>query len=180
MEIIDIDTFPEDLSKKDFLIEHIDNDVLDLEFHYKSDFNNTKILREFVDTIFSIFNIKDLWKSRFVIISDELNNNAIEYWTKSLDLNKMKIVLSKNDEWIIVNLEVIDSGNWEKAKTSEEMEHLRLERLDRGFGNHKWIRWRGLFQIIHKIVDNLYFRDSNPSWLIVWVDKQLKFWNDIN
>lgn len=180
MEIIDIDTFPENIDKKDFLLEHIDKDMLDLEFHYKSDFNNTKILREFVDNIFWIFNIKDLWKSRFILISDELNNNAIEYWTKFQELNKMKIALSKNDEWIFVNLEVIDSGNWEKAKTSQEMEDLRLERLDRWFDNHKWIRWRGLFQIIHKIVDDLYFRDSSPIWLIVWVNKQLKFWNDIN
>ncbi len=180
MEIINIDTFPDSLDKKDFLIKHIDKDMLDLEFQYKSDFSNTKILREFIESIFSVFNIKDLWKSRFVLISDELNNNAIEYGTKSLDLNKMKILISKNDEWILINLEVIDSWNWEKAKTSKEMDDLRLERLDRGFDNHKWIRWRGLFQIIHKIVDNLYFRDSSPVWLIVWVNKQLKFENDLN
>lgn len=79
MEIIDIETFPEDLDKKDFLLEHIKEDRLDLEFQYKSDFSNTKTLREFIDNIFVIFNIKDLWKSRFVLISDELNNNAIEY-----------------------------------------------------------------------------------------------------
>jgi hypothetical protein len=98
MEIINIDTFPDSLDKKDFLIKHIDKDMLDLEFQYKSDFSNTKILREFIESIFSVFNIKDLWKSRFVLISDELNNNAIEYGTKSLDLNKMKILISKNDE----------------------------------------------------------------------------------
>lgn len=79
MEIIDIDTFPDSVDKKDFLSKYIDNDILDLEFHYKSDFNNTKTLREFIDSIFNIFNIKDLWKSRFILISDELNNNAIEY-----------------------------------------------------------------------------------------------------
>lgn len=180
MEIIDIETFPEDLDKKDFLLEHIKEDRLDLEFQYKSDFSNTKTLREFIDNIFVIFNIKDLWKSRFVLISDELNNNAIEYWTKSWDLNKMKLFVSKNNDWVLINLEVIDSWNWEKAKTSKEMEDLRLERLDRGFDNHKWIRWRGLFQIIHKIVDDLYFKDSSPVWLIVWVNKQLKFWNDLN
>lgn len=180
MEIIDIEAFPEDLDKKDFLLEHIKEDRLDLEFQYKSDFSNTKTLREFIDNVFVIFNIKDLWKSRFVLISDELNNNAIEYWTKSWDLNKMKLFVSKNNDWVLINLEVIDSWNWEKAKTSKEMEDLRLERLDRGFGNHKWIRWRGLFQIIHKIVDDLYFKDSSPVWLIVWVNKQLKFWNDLN
>lgn len=180
MEIIDIDTFPDSMDKKDFLSKYINNDILDLEFHYKSDFNNTKTLREFIESIFSVFNIKDLWKSRFVLISDELNNNAIEYWTKKDDLNRMKIIVSKNDEWILVNLEVIDSGNWEKSRNSKEMEDLRLERLDRGFDNHKWIRWRWLFQIIHKIVDDLYFKDSNPIWLIVWVNKQLKSWTDIN
>jgi hypothetical protein len=83
MEIIDIDTFPEDIDKKDFLLKHIEKDMLDIEFHYKSDFSNTKTLREFIDNVFVIFNIKDLWKSRFIIISDELNNNAIEYGTKA-------------------------------------------------------------------------------------------------
>lgn len=180
MEIIDIDTFPDSVDKKDFLSKYIDNDILDLEFHYKSDFNNTKTLREFIDNIFSIFNIKDLWKSRFVLISDELNNNAIEYWTQAWYNNIMKLFISKNDSGVLVNLEVIDSWNWEKAKNSKEMENLRLERLDRGFDNHKGIRWRGLFQIIHKIVDDLYFKDASPVWLIVWVNKQLKFWTDIN
>ncbi|MDD5213266.1 MAG: ATP-binding protein [Candidatus Gracilibacteria bacterium] len=180
MEIIDIDSFPEEIDKKDFLIKHIEKDMLDLEFHYKSDFTNTKVLRDFIDTIFVIFNIKDLWKSRFVLISDELNNNAIEYGTKSGDLNKMRLLVSKNDLGILINLEVIDSGNGEKSKNSKEMEDLRLERLDRGFDNHRGIRGRGLFQIIHKIVDDLYFKDSSPIGLIVGVHKQLNFGTDIN
>lgn len=180
MDLLVIDEISPDNDKNEILGKYIKNDVLDLEIQFKSDFKNTKMLREFIETAFSMFNIKDLWKSRFILISDELNNNAIEYWSLENELNKLVLKMQKTSSWVSVNLEVIDTGNWQASKKSHMMYELGRAKLENWFDDHKWIRWRWLFQIIHKIVDDLYFKDSNSWWLIVWVRKDLKNEIDIN
>jgi two-component sensor histidine kinase len=32
-----------------------------------------------------------MWKTRFVLIADELNNNAIEYGSRSNEYNKLRL-----------------------------------------------------------------------------------------
>jgi hypothetical protein len=45
--------------------------------------------------------------------------------------------------------------------------------LEKWFRNHSSIRGRWLFMIIIKIMDELYFENSQKWWLIVWIKKDL-------
>ncbi len=143
-------------------------------FLFKSDFNNAKYLRDYLLIILDCIWLDLIWKNRFVLIIDELNNNAIEYWSKIWSENLMRFKFEKKENNILINIEVEDSWDWEKSKSAQEMECLRLERLEKWFLDHKSIRWRWLFMIITKLVDELYFKDSINGWLIVWVNKKLE------
>ncbi|MDD4151442.1 MAG: ATP-binding protein [Candidatus Gracilibacteria bacterium] len=180
MNLINIDEFPEDKSKKETLLNYIENQNLNIEFQYKSDFKNTKVLREFIETSFLIFNVKSIWKSRFILISDEINNNAIEYGSLDNEINKLTLNIEKIEDGISINLEVVDTGNGKASKKSVDMYDLEEKKLENGFDNHTGIRGRGLFQIIYKIVDELYFKDSENGGLIVGVKKNLKKNIDLN
>ena len=102
-----------------------------------------------------------------------MNNNAIEYGSNSGDLNKMNLVINKQENWFSINLEIIDSWNWTMHKTALEMEELRNNKVQKWFDNHNSIRWRGLFLIITKLVDELYFKDDENWWLVVWINKNI-------
>jgi hypothetical protein len=104
-----------------------------------------------------------------VIISDELNNNAIEYWSSAEAINIMRVKVKKDSSWMDFNLEVEDDWKWREHKTSLEMETMRAHQLKLWYFNHDSIRWRGLFLITTKIVNRLYFKNSINWWLIVWV-----------
>ena len=51
--------------------------------------------------------------------------------------------------------------------------NLAEKKKKRWFDNYHSIRWRGLFLIIDKMVDKLYFKDSKNWWLIVWLKKEI-------
>jgi hypothetical protein len=77
-----------DLSLKDFSSENekellIDSlcksEGIDISIVYCSDFKSAKLLREIVDDLCKKCGINTRWRSRLVLIIDELNNNAIEY-----------------------------------------------------------------------------------------------------
>jgi anti-sigma regulatory factor (Ser/Thr protein kinase) len=57
------------------------NGVLNVEFIYQSKYQNTKKLRDFVEVICDVLKLSNTLTSRIILISDELNNNAIEYGT---------------------------------------------------------------------------------------------------
>jgi hypothetical protein len=76
---INIDEIDNLFDKNKFIKENFVNDSIEISFSYKSYFFNSKILRDFLDTILSYFNIPSEWKIRMVLIVDEMNNNAIEY-----------------------------------------------------------------------------------------------------
>jgi hypothetical protein len=108
---------------------------------------------------------------KITLIIDELNNNAIEYWSKNWDINKLRFKAKKNNNTIELNIEVEDSWKWIKSKKAINMEELRVKRLKAWYSNHNSIRWRWLFLIILKLVDDLYFKDSESWGLIVWIKK---------
>jgi anti-sigma regulatory factor (Ser/Thr protein kinase) len=107
--------------------------------------------------------------SRIILISDELNNNAIEYGTGAWWSNIMRIMVKKVNKDIYFNLEVEDDGKWREPKTVLEMETMRAHKLKIGYFNHNSVRWRWLFLIAVKIADRLYFKNSRNWWLIVGV-----------
>ena len=171
------------MSREEFLdvLNSIPKDSFEICFKYKSDFWNTKIIRDFVEFIFDFFNFPDIWKTRFILIVDELNNNAIEYWTRSWQFNELRIFIKET--WIKnykVKIEVEDTWEWVANKTASEMCKLAEKKKKRWFDNYHSIRWRGLFLIIDRMVDKLYFKDSKKWWLIVWLKKEISLDKETN
>ena len=157
----------------DFFSNLYKNQSFNLSFVYSSDFQNTHFLRNYIKLILEIVWFDNIWINRFILIADEMNNNAIEYGSNSGDLNKMNLVINKQENWFSINLEIIDSWNWTMHKTALEMEELRNNKVQKWFDNHNSIRWRGLFLIITKLVDELYFKDDENGWLVVWINKNI-------
>lgn len=175
MVSININNLPTPIDKDGFISKNIVEKNLDIEFIYGSDFSNAKTLRDIIEVIFrSIWlNNKDI--SRFILIVDELNNNAIEYGSEDFWENKLRVKLEHNCWYILINIEVEDNWKWVNAKKALDMETLRAHRLKKWYSAHDSIRWRGLFMIIVKSVDRLYFRDSEKWWLIVWIRKKISY-----
>lgn len=173
MEEIFVDDTPQGLINNDYISSIYNENDFEISFLFKSDFKNAKYLRDYLLVILDVIWIDLTWKNRFILIVDELNNNAIEYWSKEWSINIMRFKSRKIGNDLHLNIEVEDAWNWEKTKDACEMEDLRKQRLEKWFAEHKSIRWRWLFMIITKLVDELYFEDSTKWWLIVWVNKKL-------
>lgn len=174
MEEIFIDNVSPDTITHDYLSQFYKNGTLEISFLFRSDFNNAKYLRDDLMIILDIMWLDSIWKNRFVLIIDELNNNAIEYGSNEMAINRFKFIWKKQDDGIYLNIEVEDEGNGKNAKKSSEMEVLRHDKIEKWFENYHSIRWRGLFLIITKLVDELYFKDSEKWGLIVGVKKTIK------
>jgi len=176
MNKIYIDKLHEHIDIEKYVNKHLNKKNLDICFVYKSVFSNTKILRVFVEKIISNLWIEKTRIPRFILITDELNNNAIEYWSFKNDINYMVFKTNHipKSSFIDINIEVEDSWKWDRHKTSHEMNNIKDEKIKKWFNGYKAIRWRWLFLIIDKLVDNLYFKDKHKWWLIVWINKKLE------
>ncbi len=174
MDEILLDSSNQEQISSDYVKSFYKDDVFNVSVSFKSDFKNAKHLRDFIILTFETIWINPIWKSRFTLITDELNNNSIEYWSKEGENNTMRIYIKKTPEnEFDINVEVEDAGNWKSPQKAKDMEKLRNNKLKEWFENHTFIRWRWLFMIITKLVDELYFKDSNKWWLIVWVNKKI-------
>jgi len=157
------------------LSNYIKKNSINIEFFYVSDFHSAKILRDIIHNMSVLLKIDSINISRIILIIDEMNNNAIEYWSKKWEINKLRFKAEiKNNNSVDLNIEVEDSGNWKQAKKALEMETLRAHQLKLWYLEHASIRWRGLFMIIVNLVDRLYFKDNKTWWLIVWIKKTIK------
>lgn len=171
-----------DISDLDYqkIIDFIDKNILDfnnfeLNIFFKSDYNQSKIIRWIIMHFFDKVNVESIWWNRFSLISDELVNNAIEYWSLPLDKNNFLIKFSKIENILYINIEVHDTWRWVSAKTSLQMEEIRKEKESEWFDWYLKKRWRWLFQLIKNIADDIYFKDKEWWWLIVWVNKKIMF-----
>lgn len=144
-----------------------------VEFIYKSKFENTKDLRDFIDILCEKLNFSDKQKGRFILISDELNNNAIEYWSSPDSFNILRVNYYIQDWQKYFNLEVEDNWDGKSPKKALDMETMRAHKLKLGYFWHNSIRWRWLFLIIVKLVDRLFFKNSKDKWLIVWIKTKI-------
>jgi len=175
----------QELSLEDFSDNKIDTSIdavcingdVEVSISYTSSFKSAKLLRDIVDQICKKVGINPKWRTRLVLIIDELNNNAIEYgsisWEKNLFFLSLKKDASGN---YIVESRVSDTWNWPRAKSAEEMESIREKNNNKDFSSHTSIRWRGLFLIISQLVDTIYFKDNAAKWLTVGIKKTLS-WN---
>lgn len=159
--------------KEELVKKHIYDWQLSLNLEYDADFKSAKIIRDFVDVICRVMNIDSKWKSRIILIIDEMNNNAIEYGTKQGDKNMMRISVKWNPLERTIEVEVEDRWNGWNPKTAKEMEEIRNEKLKAWFTQYHSIRGRGLFMIISSLVDSLYFKDNPGGWLVVGVIKKI-------
>ena len=173
MKTINIDQIGSNFDKHQYIHQCINSHQLDIQFWYISDFKNAKILRDFMEAIFIIFDFPKKEIARFILASDEMNNNAIEYWSLKNEINYLRIKVKKQNTIISLSMEVQDTWHGKFAKTAEEMEEFKKVRIHEDYQEHKSIRWRGLFLIIINIVDELYFKNTQNGGLIVWFKKDL-------
>lgn len=173
MHTINIDQIGSDFDKLQYIKECINLNQLDIQFEYSSDFKNAKILRDFMEVIFTHFELSMKDVARYVLACDEMNNNAIEYWSLQNEKNYLRVFIHKQNTIVSLAIEVEDTGNGKHAKTAEEMEEFKKCRIHEDYAQHKSIRWRGLFLIIINIVDELYFKNTQQGWLIVGYKKDL-------
>ena len=144
---------------------------LEICLNYISSFKSAKGLRIIISELCDNYSVKSTDKSRMILVIDELNNNAIEYWSLEGETNKIYLKINREEKGVDISIEVEDTGNWNHAKTVNQMEILKEYKKRESLETIKSIRWRGLFLIIEKIVDDLYFKNSANWWLIVWIRK---------
>ncbi|PIE85468.1 hypothetical protein CSA08_01780 [Candidatus Gracilibacteria bacterium] len=176
MKTLDISKIPSDFDKLKYVADSINNSSIEICFIYASDFRNSVILRSFVGIICDSLGIEGKWKSRLILIIDELNNNAVEYGSKSDEVNSMRfsIITDVNGD-VNINVEVEDTGASNLSKKASEMVRLRENKGKGKKVRSNPIRGRGLFVIIEQLVDKLYFRDSKNGGLVVGVNKKIRF-----
>lgn len=169
MEEVHLTNVPESSEIWTYLRKYVKDDYFAISFVYESSFSNTSKLRMLVENLFDIFQLDPKDKNRLVLVSDELNNNAVEHGTGEWWENKTSILIEKKKEGLNVKIEVTDSGSGE----AEKMEKLKREKDAIGFEKHHGIRGRGLFLITEKIADKLYFKNADWWGLTVWIEKKL-------
>ncbi len=157
------------------LWNYINDNTIDLNLEYDSDFKSAKILRDIAHICTKNLGMEEKWASRIILICDELNNNAVEYGSLKGEKNYMRLKLQKTSKDFHISIEVEDTGHGSHAKKSAHMEQIRTEKLQNGFEKYHGIRGRGLFMIITNLVDNLYFKDSSSGGLVVGIEKTITF-----
>lgn len=160
------------------LIDFVEANISDfknfeISISFKADYNQSKIIRWFIIYIFDKVNVNTPRKWRFSLLSDELINNSIEHGSSPLDKNLFTLKFLVKDKILYINIEVADTGRWVWAKSSVQMEEIKQQKEIEWFEGFLWKRWRGLFQLVNNIVDDIYFKDRVGWWLIVWVTKKI-------
>lgn len=96
---------------QEFAVKNIpDVSNFELLFKFRSDYSQSKMIRDFVLFLFESNSINVPWKNRFALISDELVNNSIEYGSLPLDKNEIYVKFERVGTQISVLLEVRDTG----------------------------------------------------------------------
>ncbi len=152
------------------------NDIK-LHIDFWADHSQSKIIRDYVGFLFDNFWIANPWKGRFILITDELINNAIEHGSAPGDLDSCVIEAWENDIWdFCIVIEVHDTGNWKDSKDATHMNEIKEAKLEKGSEWNIYMekRGRGLFYITEKIVDRLSFSESPIGGLAVKIEKNIK------
>jgi two-component sensor histidine kinase len=80
--------------------------------------------------VFDKYNVDKIWRGRFVLITDELVNNAIEHGSTVGDLDSCIIHASEDEhrDFSII-LEVHDTGRGKDSKDATHMEDIKNKKL---------------------------------------------------
>ena len=143
------------------------------QIEFWADHSQSKIIRDFVGKIFDVHHVHALWRGRFILITDELINNAIEHGSAEDDIDSCVIHAGKGDNGLFqISLEVHDTGNGKDSWNVKNIIKIK-ENAKAGYGIYMGKRWRGLFHITEKLVDKLSFSESPKGGLAVKVEKTL-------
>lgn len=159
----------------DTLISHIHNrEKINIHIDFWADHRESKIIRDFVWIIFDTFEIDNPWKWRFILITDELINNAIEHWSLPWETDSCVINAAEDEKWeFSIVIEVHDTGNGKDAKDATRMSEIKEMKKSQNNDIYMGKRWRWLFHITEKIVDRLSFSESPRWWLAVKIEKNI-------
>ncbi len=158
------------------LTESVDDiNNIKCQIDFDTDHAKSKIIRDFVGNIFDLHWIHHPWRGRFILITDELINNAIEHWSSPWDIDSCIIEAGTNDKnEFFITLEVHDTWCGLDSKNAKHMEEIRKDRLKRTDDKiYMKKRWRGLFHITEKLVDRLSFSLSPKGGLAVKIEKSI-------
>lgn len=156
------DAYP-DLSRVEIVID------------FGADHAQSKIIRDFVASIFEYNAVHTPWGGRFTLITDELINNAIEHGSSDGDIDSCLIEAGRDKKWsFYINLEVHDTGTGKDAKSAQEMKTVKDSHTNnKPKGTYMEKRGRWLFHITEKLVDRLEFKESPKWWLAVRIEKAI-------
>ena len=65
----------------------LSNSNISYHIDFDADHSRSKIIRDFVGAIFDLHSIHHPWRGRFILITDELINNAIEHGSLPGDID---------------------------------------------------------------------------------------------
>lgn len=142
----------------DVLLPLDENNSIKYIIDYRANYTNSKIIRDFVGSIFDNFSISALWRGRFILITDELINNSIEHGSVRDDINRCIISVQKqqDDDTFMISVEVHDTGTKNNQTVSLENIHKKQNSKEENCV-YMGKRGRGLFYITDKIVDKMTF-----------------------
>jgi anti-sigma regulatory factor (Ser/Thr protein kinase) len=139
-----------------------DYSCIECEISFRADHTQSKIIRDILGKIFDENHIYAPWRGRFVLIADELVNNAIEHGSQPGDRDICIIRAHRKDNTSFsIGIEVHDTGKGKDSKNAKRMTEIKKEK-SRNNEVSMEKRGRGLFQITEKLVDTLTFSES-PS-----------------
>lgn len=149
---------------------------VEISIDFGADHSQSKILRDFIGRIFEKHKIVPPWRWRFILITDELINNAIEHGSTTGDVDTCIIKAGKDTEnTFSITLEVHDTGNKEPSNKPETMDALRkMKKNESSKAVYMEKRGRGLFYITEKLVDRLEFAESPKGGLAVKIEKSIQ------
>lgn len=153
---------------------HPNLSTVDIEIEFGTDHSQSKVLRDFVWRIFDAHGVFAPWRGRFILITDELVNNAIEHGSALWDLDTCIIKAWRWDDGLLsMSLEVHDTGNGKDSEKAKDMIAVKHEHTPDGDAVYMEKRGRGLFYITEKLVDTMEFSASPKWWLAVKVEKKI-------
>lgn len=148
--------------------------VFDILLTYDADYKYAKVLREVIDTICKLSGIPPKWRTRIVLIYDELSNNAIEHGSTLWDSIFISLNIKVTPESYKVQWYVEDMWKGLQSKNAHEMMMLQQKYKDIDFSEYDSIRGRWLFLIISQLVGSLSFDDTVSWWLRVSFTKTIQ------
>lgn len=136
--------------------------------------SQSKIIRDWIGEIFDAHGIFAPWRGRFILITDELINNAIEHGSAEWDTDTCIIHAGKEEDGSFrIALEVHDTGNGKDSEKAKDMLSIREEHAVNGDEVYMEKRGRWLFHITEKLVDSLEFTESPRGGLAVKIEKNI-------